>query len=90
MPLGPFTLVAIYLTSWWIVLFVILPIGMSSQVGEPPKDGAQWGAPTNPNLKKKFITTTWVSAIVWVVIVGVVWLGLIPVPQINPESLPAL
>lgn len=90
MPLGPFTMVAIYLTAWWIVLFMILPIGMSGQVGAPPTDGSQWGAPTNPNLKKKFITTTWVSAIVWVVIVGVIWLGLIPVPEIDPARLPAL
>ena len=90
MPLGPFTLVAIYLTAWWIVLFMILPIGMSQQVGPPPTDGSQWGAPTNPNLKKKFITTTWVAAIVWAVIVGVVWFGIIPVPEINPERLPAL
>ena len=90
MPLGPFTLVAIYLTAWWIVLFMILPLGMSSQIGPPPTDGSQWGAPANPNLKKKFITTTWVSAIVWVLIVGVVWSGIIPVPQINPEQLPAL
>ncbi|WP_312812859.1 DUF1467 family protein [Brevundimonas sp. BH3] len=90
MPLGPFTLVAIYLTAWWIVLFMILPLGMSSQVGAPPTDGSQWGAPENPNLKKKFITTTWVAAIVWALIVGVVWSGIIPVPQINAAQLPAL
>ena len=90
MPLSPFTLVAIYLTAWWIVLFMILPLGMSSQVGPPPTDGSQWGAPANPNLKKKFITTTWVAAIVWIVIVAVVWLGIIPVPQIDQSRLPAL
>lgn len=90
MPLGLFTLVAIYLTAWWIVLFIILPLGMRDQVGAPPTDGSQWGAPSNPNLKKKFITTTWVAAIVWVVIVGVIWTGIIPVPELNPGRLPAL
>lgn len=83
MPLGPFTLVAIYLTSWWIVLFMILPLGSTEQAQEPPTDGAQWGAPTNPNLKRKFITTTWVSAIVWVVIVGLVWSGVVPLPDFS-------
>ena len=90
MPLGPFTLVATFLTVWWIVLFAILPLGMSDQIKDPPTDGTQWGAPKNPNLKKKFITTTWVAAIVWVVIVGVIWSGIIPVPDIDPSRLPAL
>ena len=30
--------------------------------------GGDPGSPVNPNLKRKFITTTWVSAIVWVVL----------------------
>jgi len=90
MPLGPFTLVAIYLTTWWIVLFMILPIGMRDQVDKPPTDGSQWGAPANPNLKKKFITTTWVSAIIWAIIVGVVWTGIMPIPEIDTSRLPAL
>lgn len=90
MPLGLFTMVAIYLTTWWIVLFMILPIGASRDVSAPPTDGSQWGAPANPNLKKKFITTTWVSTIVWAVIIGVIWAGIIPVPSIDPSRLPAL
>ena len=44
------------------VLFAVLPLGMTQEDRERPTDGAQWGAPVNPNLKKKFITTTWVSA----------------------------
>lgn len=83
MPLGPFTLVATYLTVWWIVLFAILPLGMSEQIKDPPKDGTQWGAPKEPRLKKKFITTTWVAALVWVVIVIAVWAGWTPIPDID-------
>ena len=83
MPLGPFTRVALYLTSWWIVLFTILPLGSSKQVEAPPTDGSQWGAPANPQLKKKFITTSWVSAIVWVVIVAIIWSGWMPLPDFS-------
>ena len=83
MPRGPFTLVATFLTVWWIVLFAILPLGMSDQIKDPPTDGTQWGAPKNPNLKKKFITTTWVSIIVWLIIVAIVWIGWTPVPDIT-------
>lgn len=90
MPLGPFTVIAIYLTTWWIVLFMVLPIGMNAEVGDPPTDGSQWGAPENPNLKKKFLITTVVATFVWAAIIGVVWAGIVPLPQINTASLPAL
>ncbi len=74
---GPFTLVAIYLTCWWTVLFAILPLGMNQGDQQTPSDGGQWGAPTTPNLRKKVITTTWVSAIIWGVIIVVVEFGLV-------------
>ncbi|MBX3478656.1 MAG: DUF1467 family protein [Brevundimonas sp.] len=80
MPIGPLTMLAIYLVCWWIVLFAILPLGMNQQAQERPEDGGQWGAPREPKLKKKFITTTWVSAIVWAVIMLVVLTGAIPLP----------
>ncbi|RZJ37557.1 MAG: DUF1467 family protein, partial [Brevundimonas sp.] len=42
------------------------------------------GAPENPQLKKKFITTTWVSAIVWVFIMGLIFIGWMPLPNLAP------
>ncbi|MGQ3040909.1 MAG: DUF1467 family protein [Brevundimonas sp.] len=83
MPIGPFTIVAIYFVCWWTVLFAVLPLGMNQEGQEKPTDGAQWGAPANPNLKKKFITTTWVSAIVWVFILVLIWTGWMPLPNIR-------
>jgi predicted secreted protein len=68
--MGVFTGIAIYLTIWWTVLFVVLPLGIVShaEAGIKLTDGGDPGSPVNPNLKKKFITTTWISAIVWVVL----------------------
>ena len=83
MPIGPLTMLAIYLTVWWTVLFAVLPLGMKQEDRERPTDGAQWGAPVNPNLKKKFITTTWVAAIVWGVIMLVIWTGMMPLPNLG-------
>lgn len=83
MPIGPFTIAAIYIVCWWTVLFAVLPLGMNQEGQEKPTDGAQWGAPANPNLKKKFITTTWVSAIVWVFILVLIWTGWMPLPNIR-------
>jgi predicted secreted protein len=70
---GPITLGAVYLTIWWTVLFAILPLGTQThaEAGIDPQGGDP-GSPVDPKLKKKFITTTWVSAIVfallWLVI----------------------
>jgi predicted secreted protein len=64
---GAITLGAIYLTIWWVVLFAILPLGVVSRADAGlPNDGSDPGAPVDPKLKKKFITTTWVSAVIFV------------------------
>ena len=66
--------IAIFLTIWWTALFAILPLGTRTyaESGIEVKDGGDPGAPVNPNLKRKFITTTWVSALLW----GALWLVL--------------
>lgn len=71
--MGVGTTIALYLTIWWTVLFAVLPFGSKSfaEAGVDP-EGGDPGAPVNPNLKRKFITTTWVSALVLLVILGVV------------------
>lgn len=83
MPIGPLTMFAIYIICWWVALFMVLPIGTNRQDQPPPTDGSQWGAPDTPNLKKKFITTTWVGAILWVLIIAAIFTGLVPMPEIG-------
>jgi predicted secreted protein len=76
--------ISVYFVIWWTVLFTILPLGIKSHAeeGTEPFPGADSGAPANPNIKKKFITTTWVSAIVLVVVVAILELGLIQLPDL--------
>lgn len=78
------TLIAIYLTVWWTVLFAVLPLGAKSfaEAGIEPPAGADPGAPVNPNLKRKFITTTWVSAIVFALIMLAIRFELVPLPNL--------
>lgn len=83
MPVSVFTMVGIYIILWWTVLFGVLPLGASKAVSEPPTDGTQWGAPDKPNLKQKFITTTWVSAIVWVIAMVLIFTGWVPLPDFS-------
>ncbi len=82
--MGPITGIAIFLTIWWTVLFAVLPLGTRShaEMGIDLKDGGDPGAPVNPNLKRKFLTTTWVSAVVFVILWLIIRFGLITLPEI--------
>jgi predicted secreted protein len=86
MPIGPITMFAIYIVVWWVVLFTVLPLGTSSETHEPPTDGSQWGAPKTPNLKRKFITTTWVSFLLWLFVMWLVFIGWMPLPDMAPPG----
>ena len=84
MPIGPITMFAIYIVVWWVVLFTVLPLGTSSETHEPPTDGSQWGAPKTPNLKRKFITTTWLAFLLWAFVMWLVYIGWMPLPDLAP------
>ena len=66
--------IAIYLTLWWTTLFAVLPLGTVShaEAGIDKGDGGDPGAPVDPKLKRKFLTTTWVSTVLFVLL----WLTL--------------
>lgn len=82
--MGPITGVAIYLTLWWTVLFGVLPLGNRTyaEEGREITDGGDPGAPVNPNLKKKFLITTVVSAVLWLILFVTIKFGLITLPQL--------
>lgn len=62
-----------YFIIWWMVLFAVLPLGVRNhtEAGTTPEPGHDPGAPVNPNLKRKAITTSWVAAIV----TGLIWVA---------------
>lgn len=71
MPIPVTMAVAIYFTTWWIVLFAILPWGVSSQdEAQEVVPGSDPGAPTLPRLAVKALWTTGVSAVVFGVILA--------------------
>lgn len=82
--MGLVTSIAVYLTIWWTLLFAILPLGVitHAEAGIDKGDGGDPGAPVNPNLKKKFFTTTWVSTIVFAILWVVVKYHLVPLPDL--------
>ena len=79
--MGLFTGAMVYIVTWWICLFIVLPIGIQDEEGQ--KDaGHQGGAPKTPNLKKKALYTTILSLIVWLVFFCLVSLNIIDFREI--------
>ncbi|MEX0923784.1 MAG: DUF1467 family protein [Rhodovibrionaceae bacterium] len=64
--MGWFTGFIVYAIIWWVILLAVLPWGVRRE--ENPEAGHDPGAPSNPNLPKKLLATTLVSAAVWLVV----------------------
>ena len=85
--MDPLFAASVYLVLWWTVLFAVLPLGARSHhdAGIPVPGGGDPGSPVNPNLKRKFITTTWVSAILFALLWAAFAFHLVPLPDL-PSS----
>lgn len=64
--MGWVTGTVVYLLTWWVVLFTVLPIGV--EYDENPDPAHMPGAPKDPKIKMKFALTTGISAFIWLVI----------------------
>jgi predicted secreted protein len=82
--MGPITALSIYLVTWWVVLFTVLPLGVTShaEAGVDHGDGGDPGAPVEPKLKRKFITTTLVATVIWAIVMVCLKFKLIPLPNL--------
>jgi len=56
----------IYVIIWWIVVFTILPIGIKKQ--DKIEKGHSDGAPQNPQIIKKFIITSVIAFVLWLIV----------------------
>ncbi len=62
--------VVLYAILWCIVLFAVLPWGV--RTADPSDLGYAAGAPANPQLRKKLLRTTVITAALWLIIFLVV------------------
>ena len=61
--------IVVYLITWWTLLFAVLPWGVERHAHtEDTQLGNVTSAPKNPRLRQKFIITTVLSAVIWVII----------------------
>ena len=56
----------IYIIIWFVILFTVLPIGV--KVSKKTIKGNAPSAPSNPLIVKKFIITSFISFIIWIVV----------------------
>jgi predicted secreted protein len=55
--------IVVFLLTWWVVLFMVLPWGLRRD---------EMGKPENPRILQKLILTTAVSAVFWLILYGLI------------------
>jgi predicted secreted protein len=62
--MGWVTGIVVYVLTWWVVLFAILPLWVTPRDPDDPYAGT--GAPVQPRMWLKAAVTSAVAAVVWV------------------------
>lgn len=65
--------IVVYVLTWWIVIFAVLPWGVRSPTEFVP--GQATSAPVRPRLWLKAGITTIVAAVIWLIIWGIIRMG---------------
>ena len=62
--------IIVYVLIWWIIFFSVLPVGIQSNKEKFKEriEGVDPGAPNNPKIAKKFLITTIITSIIFIVI----------------------
>ena len=65
--------IVLYAIIWFMTLFVILPFRMKSQSEDGEVvPGTPGSAPADPALRKRFLITTLVAAVVWGIVATII------------------
>lgn len=73
--MGAFEYIFIYVVSWWIVLFMVLPF--KAKTVENPEVTEYHAAPVHPYLKEKCIVTTILAFFVTIILSYLISSGII-------------
>ena len=74
--MGWVTGVVVYVLTWWLVLFAILPLRVTPT--DPGETGYGTGAPKQPHLWWKIALTSGIAAVIWLGVYALVkspWLS---------------
>ena len=65
--------IVLYAIIWFMTLFVILPFRLKSQAEDGEVvPGTPGSAPADPALRKRFLITTLVAAVIWAIIAAII------------------
>jgi predicted secreted protein len=82
--MGITSALVLFAVIWFMVLFIALPIGLRTQGDEGEiVPGTMAGSPANLNLKRKLWVVTGISAVLWLVIAGIILSGVITVRDLD-------
>jgi predicted secreted protein len=62
--MGWLTGIVVYLLTWWVVLFAILPLWVTTS--DPNEPGGAVGAPRRHYMPRKLALTSVIAAVIWV------------------------
>lgn len=77
--------IAMFFVIWWTVIFAVLPWGIRDAIGENA-DGLASGAPKKPQLRKKFLMTTVVASVVWLIVHALIHFQVIDIRELAHQS----
>ncbi len=71
--------IVVFIIIWWVVIFCVLPIGVSTTQETPEEEGGYIapGAPKNINMKQKLILTTGISIVLWIIVYFIITSGVV-------------
>lgn len=76
--------IVLYAVCWFMVFFILLPIRYVSQAeAGDVVPGTPEGAPATHIVARKAKMTTWIAALVWVVLAGIITSGVISVRDLD-------
>jgi len=76
--------IVIFAVLWFLVLFIVLPIGERSQSEDGHVvPGTPASAPVDPMMRKKLKWTTAITIVLWILIVWVIMSGVLTVKDFD-------
>lgn len=78
-----FTGLIVFLLTWWVVIFAVLPWG--NKAPKEPLEGNATSAPDNPRLRQKFIITTLISFVVLILVYTLIEMNVIDFRAISQD-----
>jgi predicted secreted protein len=82
--MGWFSGIVLYAVIWFLTLFVVLPLRMTTQ-GEAGVvvPGTPESAPADAQMKRRLIVTTVAGTLIWAVVAGIILSGAITVADLD-------